>query len=491
MTVLTHLDEVPRHLLRDRCLVDGAWVEADEGGRIEVRDPATGDVVGSVPAMGAAETRRAITAAERAQRSWAAATAGERASVLHRWCDLLLEEREPLARLLTREQGKPLAEARGEISYAAAFVRFYAEEARRIHGETIPATSADTRIVVLRQPIGVVGCIIPWNFPAAMVTRKAAPAIAAGCSVVLKPDEHTPLTALAIAEVAERAGLPAGLLNVVTGDPVAIGGELCAHPAVRAMSFTGSTAVGRLLAAQCAPTVKKMALELGGNAPFIVFDDADLDAAVDGAVLSKFRHSGQTCVTTNRFLVHDRLHDAFAERFAARVAQLRVGNGFADDVAVGPLISEAAVGKVREHIADALAHGAQLLVGGDPAAAGLDGRFYPPTVLSGATTDMRIASEETFGPVAALFRFSDEEEAIAMANDTEYGLAAYFYSRDVARAWRVAERLEAGMVGINAAFLSVEVAPFGGVKQSGVGREGSRHGIEEFVEMKYLAFGVR
>jgi succinate-semialdehyde dehydrogenase/glutarate-semialdehyde dehydrogenase len=337
----------------------------------------------------------------------------------------------------------------------------------------------------------VVGCIIPWNFPAAMVTRKAAPALAAGCSVVLKPDEHTPLTALAIAEVAERAGLPAGLLNVVTGDPVAIGGELCAHPAVRAMSFTGSTAVGRLLAAQCAPTVKKMALELGGNAPFIVFDDADLDAAVEGAVLSKFRHSGQTCVTTNRFLVHDRLHDAFAERFAARVAQLRVGNGFADGVAVGPLISEAAVGKVREHVADALAHGAQLLVGGDPAAAGLDGRFYPPTVLSGATTDMRIASEETFGPVAALFRFSDEEEAIAMANDTEYGLAAYFYSRDVARAWRVAERLEAGMVGINAAFLSVEVAPFGGIKQSGVGREGSRHGIEEFVEMKYLAFGVR
>jgi succinate-semialdehyde dehydrogenase/glutarate-semialdehyde dehydrogenase len=491
MTVLDHLDGVPRHLLRDRCLIDGAWIEADGGGRIEVSDPATGDVVGSVPAMGAAETRRAITAAERAQRSWAAATAGERASVLHRWCDLLLEDREPLARLLTREQGKPLAEARGEISYAAAFVRFYAEEARRIHGETIPATSADTRIVVLRQPIGVVGCIIPWNFPAAMVTRKAAPALAAGCSVVLKPDEHTPLTALAIAEVAERAGLPAGLLNVVTGDPVAIGGELCAHPAVRAMSFTGSTAVGRLLAAQCAPTVKKMALELGGNAPFIVFDDADLDAAVEGAVLSKFRHSGQTCVTTNRFLVHDRLHDAFAERFAARVAQLRVGNGFEDGVAVGPLISEAAVGKVRAHVADALAHGAELLVGGDPAAAGLDGRFYPPTVLSGVTTDMRIASEETFGPVAALFRFSDEEEAIAMANDTEYGLAAYFYSRDVARAWRVAERLEAGMVGINAAFLSVEVAPFGGVKQSGVGREGSRHGIEEFVEMKYLAFGVR
>lgn len=486
---MTTLQSPPIDLRPDRCFIDGNWVGADDGRRSDVDNPATGEVIATVPNMGATEVRRAISAAQRTQRPWADLVAADRARVLHRWCDLLLAEREPLAHILTLEQGKPLAEARGEISYAASFVRFYAEEATRIAGETIPAASSDTRIVVLRQPIGVVGAITPWNFPAAMVTRKAAPALAAGCSVVLKPDPNTPLSALAIAALAERAGLAPGLLNIVTGAAEAIGSELCSNPAVRALSFTGSTTVGRLLAAQCAPTLKKLAFELGGNAPFIVFDDADLDAAVDGALLSKFRHSGQTCVCTNRFFIQDGIYDAFVERFLAKVTTLEVGNGLTDGVDIGPLINDRAVLKVSSHVEDALSHGAVLLTGGERDGAGICDRFYPPTVLGEVTTRMRVASEETFGPVAALFRFGDEDEALELANDTEYGLAGYFYSRDVGRAWRVAERLETGMVGINSAFLSVEVAPFGGIKQSGLGREGSRHGIEEYLEMKYLAFG--
>ncbi|WP_086821632.1 NAD-dependent succinate-semialdehyde dehydrogenase [Allokutzneria sp. NRRL B-24872] len=478
-------DWVPAELLRDRGLVDGVWTAADDGAEFEVTNPATGDVLARVPDMGARETSAAIEAAERAQRLWAARTAGERAEVLFRWRDLVLEHQDALARLLTLEQGKPVAEARGEIGYAASFLRFYGEEARRIRGETIPSASADTRIVVLRQPIGVAACITPWNFPAAMITRKAAPAIAAGCAVVMKPAELTPLSALALAALAEQAGMPAGVLNIVTGQPQAIGAELCASPAVRALSFTGSTDVGRLLSAQCAPTVKKLSLELGGNAPFIVFDDADLDAAVEGAVLSKYRHSGQTCVCTNRFLVQDGIYDEFTERFTSRVAALTVGDGMVDGVQVGPLINERALDKVQAHVADALDNGAKLLTGGEH----LGGTFYAPTVLGEATTDMRLASEETFGPVAALFRFGAEAEAIQLANDTEYGLGGYFYTRDVGRVWRVAEQLETGMVGINSAMLSVEIAPFGGVKQSGIGREGSHHGIDEFVELKYLAFG--
>ncbi|GAA4023582.1 NADP-dependent succinate-semialdehyde dehydrogenase [Allokutzneria multivorans] len=478
-------DWVPAELLRDRGLIDGVWTAADTGAEFEVTNPASGEVLARVPDMGAPETSVAIEAAERAQRLWAARTASERAEVLFRWRDLVLENQDALARLLTLEQGKPFAEARGEIGYAASFLRFYGEEARRIRGETIPSASADTRIVVLRQPIGVAACITPWNFPAAMITRKAAPAIAAGCAVVMKPAELTPLSALALAALAERAGMPAGVLNIVTGGPQAIGAELCASPAVRALSFTGSTDVGRLLSAQCAPTVKKLSLELGGNAPFIVFDDADLDAAVEGAVLSKYRHSGQTCVCTNRFLVQDGIYDAFTERFTSRVAQLTVGNGMLDGVQVGPLIDDRALGKVQAHVADALDNGAKLLTGGEH----LGGTFYAPTVLGEATTGMRLATEETFGPVAALFRFGEEAEAIQLANDTEYGLGGYFYTRDIGRVWRVAEQLETGMVGINSAMLSVEIAPFGGVKQSGIGREGSHHGIDEFVELKYLAFG--
>ncbi|WP_433709647.1 NAD-dependent succinate-semialdehyde dehydrogenase [Nocardia sp. CA-084685] len=481
-----HDHHIRTELLRDLCLIDGVWTAARSGEYFDVRNPATGETVGRAPAMERAETVDAIDAANRAQREWAARTAGERADILLRWRDLVIEFQEDLARLLTLEQGKPLAEARGEIAYAASFLRLYAEEARRIHGEIIPSTSSDTRIMVLREPIGVVACITPWNFPAAMITRKAAPAIAAGCTVVMKPAEETPLSALALASLADKAGLPAGVLNIVTGRPESIGGELCANPVVRALSFTGSTEIGRLLAAQCAPSVKKMTLELGGNAPFIVFDDADIDAAVDGAIISKFRQSGQSCVGTNRFLVHDTVYDTFAERFAERVRGLTVGNGLHQGTAVGPLINEQALRKVREHVADALDKGAKLLAGGEEIPGGT---FFAPTVLGDATTTMRIAQEETFGPVAALFRFETEQEAIALANATEFGLAAYFYSEDLRRVWRVAEQLESGMVGINTGFLSVEVAPFGGVKQSGLGREGSQHGIEEYTEMKYLNFG--
>jgi succinate-semialdehyde dehydrogenase/glutarate-semialdehyde dehydrogenase len=473
-------------LLRDRCLIDGTWADAENEEYFDVLNPATGETVGRVPAMGEAETRGAIDAARRAQPGWGTRTAAERAEILLRWRELVIEHQDDLARLLTSEQGKPLAEARGEIAYAASFLRLYAEEAGRVHGEIIPSTSADTRIAVLRVPIGVVACITPWNFPAAMITRKAAPAIAAGCTVVMKPAEETPLSALALAFLGELAGLPAGVLNIVTGPPEPIGRELCANPVVRALSFTGSTEIGRLLAARCAPTVKKMTLELGGNAPFIVFDDADIEAAVDGAVVSKFRQSGQSCVGTNRFLIHDSVYDTFAEKFAERVRGLKVGNGLDQGTTVGPLINQQAVRKVREHVADALDKGADLLVGGEEIPGGT---FFAPTLLGEATTDMRIAEEETFGPVAALFRFETEAEAIALANATEFGLAAYFYSRDLHRVWRVAEQLESGMVGINTGFLSVEVAPFGGVKQSGLGREGSHHGIEEYTEMKYLNFG--
>ncbi|MEV6322884.1 NAD-dependent succinate-semialdehyde dehydrogenase [Nocardia sp. NPDC051787] len=482
----THDPQPTTELLRDRCLIDGVWTDAMSGEYIDVVNPATGDTVGRVPAMGQTETSGAIAAARHAQYSWAARTAGERAEILLRWRDLVLESQEDLAHLLTLEQGKPLAEARGEIAYAASFLRLYAEEARRIHGEIIPSTSADTRIMVLREPIGVVACITPWNFPAAMITRKAAPAIAAGCTVVMKPAEETPLSALALASLAERAGLPAGVLNIVTGSPQAIGAELCANPAVRALSFTGSTEIGRLLATQCAPTIKKMTLELGGNAPFLVFDDADVDAAVNGAIVSKFRQSGQSCVATNRFLIHDSVYDTFAERFAERVRGLNVGNGLDEGTDVGPLINKQAVSKAQAHVTDAIAKGATLLAGGEQIRGGT---FFTPTVLGEVTTAMRIAQEETFAPVAALSRFHTEEEAITLANSTDFGLAAYFYSQDLRRVWRVAERLESGMVGINTGFLSVEVAPFGGVKQSGLGREGSRHGIEEYTEMKYLNFG--
>ncbi len=475
-------------LVHDRCLIGGVWEVADEGLTLPVENPATGDVLAEVPLMGAVETRRAINAARAAFPLWSSLLADERADFLFRWYELIQEHAEGLAHLLTAEQGKPLQEARGEIRYAASFVRFFAEEARRVYGETIPAHRNDNRVVVMREPIGVVACITPWNFPAAMITRKAAPALAAGCTVVMKPAEATPLSALALAGLAEQAGALPGVLNILTGIPNDIGVELCANPDVRKMSFTGSTAVGRLLAERCAPTVKRLSLELGGNAPFIVFEDANLDAAVAGAILCKFRHSGQTCICANRFLIHSSVVAEFTVRLLAKVKLLKLGCGFDPDVDVGPLINEAAIAKVEAHIADALAKGASLLVGA--ASHKIGTRFFPPTVLSGITPQMRMAREETFGPVAGLMTFQEEAEAIQLANDTEFGLAGYFYSRDISRAWRVARRLECGMVGINTGFLSIETAPFGGVKQSGFGREGSHHGISEFLQLKYMNFGV-
>ena len=472
-------------LLRNACLINGEWLAAAGAACIEVRNPATGDLVGSVPSFGAAETRRAIDAAEKAFHPWRAKTAAERARILRRWFELMMENQEDLARLMTLEQGKPLAEARGEIAYAASFIEWFAEEARRVYGEVIPSPLADRRLIVLKQPVGVCAAITPWNFPAAMITRKAAPALAAGCTMVVKPAEQTPLSALALAWLAQQAGVPPGVLNVVTGEPTTIGGELTSNPKVLKLSFTGSTEVGRLLMAQCAPTIKKMSLELGGNAPFIVFDDADLDAAVAGAMASKYRNAGQTCVCTNRFLVQQGVHDAFAQKLAAAVANLKVGNGLDDGVTQGPLIDDAGLAKVEELLADAVAQGARVLCGGKRHARG--GTFFEPTVLSGATPAMRLAREEIFGPVAPIFSFRDEAEAVRMANDTEFGLAAYFYSRDIARAWRVGEALDYGMVGVNSGMISNEVAPFGGVKQSGLGREGSKYGIEEYLEIKYLA----
>jgi succinate-semialdehyde dehydrogenase/glutarate-semialdehyde dehydrogenase len=474
-------------LLHEQCYIDGAWVDAADGKSIDVNNPATGEIIATVPSLSAEETRRAVDAANAAWPAWRALTGKERANIMRRWYDLMMANQEDLAVLMTSEQGKPMAESRGEIAYAASFIEWFAEEAKRVYGDTMNHPLPGRRIVVIKQPIGVVAAITPWNFPAAMITRKCAPAMAAGCPVVIKPASQTPLSALALAELAERAGIPKGVLNVVTGQAKVLGGELTENPMVRKLSFTGSTEIGKLLMAQCAGTVKKVSLELGGNAPFIVFDDADLDAAVLGAMASKYRNAGQTCVCANRFLVQDSIYDDFAERFAAAVKKLKVGNGLEDGVQQGPLIDAKAVEKVEQHIADATAKGAKVVAGGSRHSLG--GTFFEPTLLAGVTTEMAVTREETFGPVAPLFRFSDEAEAIRMANDTEFGLAAYFYSRDVGRIWRVAEGLEYGIVGINEGIISNEVAPFGGVKESGIGREGSKYGMDDFLEIKYLCLG--
>jgi len=473
-------------LFRQANYIDGAWIEGS-GGTIDVDNPATGEIVGTVPRLGRAETRQAIEAAARAFPSWSARTAKERANVMRRWFDLMMANQHDLAALMTTEQGKPLAESKGEVAYAASFLEWFGEEAKRVYGDTIPPHQSDKRLVVIKQPIGVVACITPWNFPLAMITRKAGPAIAAGCTVVLKPASQTPFSALALAELAERAGVPKGVLNVVTGPAAEIGGELTSNPTVRKLSFTGSTEIGKLLMAQCASTVKKVSLELGGNAPFIVFDDADLDAAVDGAIASKYRNTGQTCVCANRLLVQDSVYDQFADKLAGAVKKLTPAPGFDAGATQGPLIDDRAVEKVESHIADATAKGAKVLVGGRRHARG--GRFFEPTILTDVTPSMAISREETFGPVAPLFRFRTEADAVALANDTEFGLAAYFYGRDVGRIWRVAEALEYGIVGINTGIISTEVAPFGGVKESGLGREGSKYGLEEFLEIKYLCLG--
>jgi succinate-semialdehyde dehydrogenase/glutarate-semialdehyde dehydrogenase len=474
-------------LFRESCYIDGAWVASSSGAIIQVDNPASGEILGTVPKLGAAETRLAIAAADAAFPAWAKKTGKERAAVLRRWFDLMMENQDDLARLMTLEQGKPLAESKGEVAYAAAFLEWFGEEAKRIYGDTIPGHQADKRIVVLKQPIGVVACITPWNFPLAMITRKAGPAIACGCTVVLKPAAQTPYSALALAELAERAGVPKGVFNVVTGGAKEIGGELTASPIVKKLSFTGSTEVGKVLMAQCAGTIKKLSLELGGNAPFIVFDDADLDAAVEGAVASKYRNTGQTCVCTNRLLVQEKVYDAFAQKLTRAVRNLKPAPGLEAGATQGPLIDAAAVSKVEAHIADAQQKGAKILVGGKRHALG--GRFFEPTILSDVTPAMAVAREETFGPVAPLFRFATEAEAVQLANATEFGLAAYFYGKDLSRVWRVAEALEYGIVGINTGLISTEVAPFGGVKESGLGREGSKYGIEEFLEIKYLCFG--
>jgi len=474
-------------LLRQQAYVAGRWQDAADGRTVEIRNPANGAVVGRVPVMGASETRAAITAATAVMPAWAKRTAKERAVILRRFADLMLAHVDDLAVIMTSEQGKPLAEAKAEVAYAASFIEWFAEEGKRLYGEVIPTFRADSRVLVLRQPVGVAAAITPWNFPAAMITRKLGPALAAGCSFVCKPAPQTPFSALALAELGVRAGLPEGLFNVVTGDALAIGGELTTNSLVRKLSFTGSTAVGKTLMAQCAQTVKKVSMELGGNAPFIVFDDADLDAAVQGAMISKYRNTGQTCVCANRIYVQEGIYDAFAERLARAVAGLRVGDGLAGPTDQGPLIDAKALEKVRAHIDDALAKGARIACGGKPHALG--GLFFEPTVLCDVTADMRIAREETFGPVAPLFRFKDEAEAIASANDTEFGLAAYFYTRDLARSWRVQEALEYGIVGVNTGLISTESAPFGGIKESGVGREGSRHGLEEYTELKYICVG--
>ncbi len=479
---------VESSLLRRHAYIDGRWVESDSGATFPVLDPATGETVAEVPRMGAAETRRAIEAAARALPSWQALTAKERARILRRLADLMLEREDELARLLVREQGKPLVEAKAEVLYAASFYEWFAEEAKRVYGDTIPPPTSDRRILVLKQPIGVTAGITPWNFPSAMVTRKSAPALAAGCTMVLKPAEQTPLSALAVAALAEEAGLPPGVLSIVTGaaeDAPVIGREMTSNPIVRKLGFTGSNAVGKLLMAQCAPQLKKVSLELGGNAPFIVFDDADLDQAVAGALLCKYRNSGQTCISANRLLVQEGIFDAFLDRFSAAVAELKVGSGFDPDVKVGPLIDEQAVEKVERHVADALERGATLVVGGQR----LQGQFFQPSVLTDVPLDAAMSCEETFGPVAGIVRFGTEEEAVRIANDTPYGLAAYFYSQSNARVWRVSEALEYGIVGINTGFISTEVAPFGGLKESGIGREGSKYGIDEWLEIKYLAVG--
>jgi len=474
-------------LFRDRCFIDGQWVEADSRARIQVDNPADGSIVGSVPDMGTAETKRAIAAAQAALPAWRALPAKERSAILRKWFDLMVANADDLALLLTTEQGKPVAEAKGEIAYGASFVEWFAEEAKRVYGDVIPSPTNDKRLVVLKQPIGVVGAITPWNFPNAMITRKVSPALAVGCTVVLKPAEQTPFSALALAELAVRAGIPKGVLNIVTGDEPAIGKELCTNPAVRKITFTGSTEVGRILMRQSADQIKKLGLELGGNAPFIVFDDADLDAAAAGAIVSKYSNNGQTCVCANRIYVQDAVYDAFAAKLAEKVKALKVANGTEPGAVLGPLIDDAAIAKVEEHVADAKAKGAKVLLGGKRHALG--GRFFEPTILTEVTNAMRVSKEETFGPVAPLYRFKDEAEVIAQANETEFGLASYFYARDFARVWRVAEALETGIVGVNTGLISTEVAPFGGMKQSGVGREGSKYGIEDFVEIKYVSMG--
>ncbi len=473
-------------LFRQQCYINGQWINADNQKTFAVINPFDQHILGHVPECGEHETRRAIEAAGSAFLTWRALTPKERSDILFRWANLINDNKEDLAILMTLEQGKPLTESRGEIEYGNSFIKWFAEEGRRIYGDIIPSNKPNQHLLVIKQPIGVVGAITPWNFPMSMITRKCAPALAAGCTVVIKPAEDTPFSALALAALAEQAGIPAGVFNVVTGIPEKIGLELTTNPIVRKISFTGSTAVGKLLMQQSASTVKKISLELGGNAPFIIFEDADLDAAVKGTLASKFRNTGQTCVCANRILVQDKIYDVFSQKLMSAVKQLKVGNGLSD-VQQGPLINADVIEKVKNHIADATTKGAQIILGGKPHSAGK--LFFEPTILTEVTTDMRIAREETFGPVAPLFRFKSEEDAINMANDTEFGLASYFYSRDMARIWRVAERLEYGMVGVNEGIISTEVAPFGGVKESGIGREGSRYGIEEYVEMKYICMG--
>ncbi|WP_288901401.1 NADP-dependent succinate-semialdehyde dehydrogenase [uncultured Sneathiella sp.] len=474
-------------LLRMQGLVAGKWCDADGGGKIDVTNPATGEVIGTVPSMGAAETRRAIEAAKAAMPGWAGKTAKERATILRKWHDLMLENTDDLAKIMTVEMGKPLAEAKGEVAYAASFIEWFAEEGKRIYGDTIPEHQSDKRIVVIKQPIGVTVAITPWNFPIAMITRKAAPALAAGCPMVIKPAELTPFSAFAMAVLAERAGIPAGILGVVTGEAADIGKEMTSNPIVAKLTFTGSTAVGKLLMEQCAGTVKKTSMELGGNAPFIVFDDANLEEAVEAAIASKYRNAGQTCVCANRIYVQESIQDAFVARLTERVKDLKVGNGLEDGVMQGPLITEAAVKKVEDHIKDALDKGATLTLGGHRHPLGHT--FFEPTILTGVTQEMKVAKEETFGPMAPIFTFKEEADVIAMANDTEFGLAAYLCARDIGRIWRVSEALEYGIVGINTGIISTEVAPFGGVKQSGIGREGSKYGIDDYLEIKYMCIG--
>jgi succinate-semialdehyde dehydrogenase/glutarate-semialdehyde dehydrogenase len=474
-------------LLRQQAYIDGQWCNADSGETCAVTNPATGETIGTVPKMGAAETRRAIVAADKAWGSWRAKTGKERSAVLRKWNDLMLANADDLGMIMTVEQGKPLAEAKGEIAYAASFIEWFAEEAKRVSGDTLASPWTDRRIVVIKQPIGVCAAITPWNFPSSMITRKAGPALAAGCPMVLKPALATPYSALALAMLAERAGVPPGIFSVLTGSASAIGGEMTSNPTVRKLSFTGSTEIGSMLMQQCAKTIKKLSLELGGNAPFIVFDDADLDAAVEGAIMSKYRNAGQTCVCANRLYVQDGVYDAFAKKLVVAVEKLKVGNGVEAGVTQGPLIDGAAIKKVEEHIADAIAKGGRLLTGGKRHAMGHS--FFQPTVIADTTSDMMVAREETFGPLAPLFRFKTDADVIAMANDTEFGLASYFYSRDIGRIWRVAEGLESGMVGINTGIISNEVAPFGGVKQSGLGREGSKYGMDDYLVIKYLCMG--
>jgi succinate-semialdehyde dehydrogenase/glutarate-semialdehyde dehydrogenase len=474
-------------LFREAALVGERWLDADPSNAVEVNNPATGEIIGHVPKLGAAETRAAIEAAQAAQQQWASRTAKDRSAILRKWFDLMIANKDDLGRILTLEQGKPLTEATGEIVYGASFIEWFAEEGRRVYGDLIPGHQPDKRIMVMKQPIGVVAAITPWNFPNAMITRKAGPALAAGCAMVLKPASQTPFSAIALAVLAERAGLPKGLFSVITGSAREIGGEMTANPIVRKLTFTGSTEVGAELYRQSAPTIKKLGLELGGNAPFIVFDDADLDAAVEGALIAKYRNNGQTCVCANRLYVQDGVYDTFAAKLATAVGKLKTGNGFDEGVVLGPLIDKAALEKVEEHVGDALSKGARVIQGGGRHALG--GTFYEATVLADVTADMAVAREETFGPVAPLFRFKDEADVIAQANDTEFGLASYFYARDLSRVFRVAEALEYGMVGVNTGLISTAEAPFGGVKLSGLGREGSRYGIEEFVEIKYVCLG--